>query len=40
MDNLCGKFDDCFYHADKQTHTITDADERFTPVTLVDMDNE
>ena len=36
----CGKFGDCslsrfgFYHADKQTDTQTDAEERYTPAAL------
>ena len=43
MDYPCGKFGDCIFSrfgsADKQTDRQTDADERFTPATLVGVSN-
>ena len=44
MDYPCGKFDDCIVSAVLilscgQTYTQTDADERFTPATVVGMSN-
>jgi len=50
MDYLCVKFGDRSFsrfgsivrtiHADKETHAQTDADERFTNVTVVGVSNE
>ena len=37
MDYPCGKFGDCSF---SRTDTQTDADERFTPVTLVGVSNK
>jgi len=46
VDYPCDKFGDCsFSHfgsivrTDRQTHTRSDTDERFTPATLVDVSN-
>jgi len=46
MDYPCGKFDDCSFscfgsimRTDTQTHAQTDADERFTPTTVVGVSN-
>jgi len=46
MDYSCGKFGDCSYsrygsilRTDRQTDTQTDADERLTPATLIDVSN-